>query len=115
MEKYGYLDYRPCYETARDIAGGKSIAVKIEVKKGHNNFVKVCSFPMAKEGLKHSTFRLDLYKDPPCSDCEEELKKGHVERYLQEQEQRRQRNRQSMRNVDNLRALQEDENNVNTT
>ena len=116
MEKYGYLDYRPCYETAKDTTEGKSIAVKIEIKEGHNNFVKVCSFPMAKEGLRHSTFRLDLYKDPPCSDCDEEDKKKHVQKYSRDQEQRIQQLRRSMRSVHALRSLQEAEaGNVNTT
>jgi hypothetical protein len=83
-EKYGYLDVRPCYETKG--ANTKSIAVKIEIKAGHNNFVKVCSFPMQKEGLRHSHFRLDKYKDPPCSDCSEDAKKEHVRRVLEEEE-----------------------------
>jgi hypothetical protein len=79
-QKYGYLDYRPCYETRQ--GAGISIAVKVEIRKDHNDFVKVCSFPMAKEGLKHSTFRLDLYKDPPCSECDEQTKQEHIRRHL---------------------------------
>ncbi len=83
-QKYGYLDYRPCYETDRGGAG-MSIAVKVEIRPNHNDFVKVCSFPMAKEGLKHSSFRLDMYKDPPCSECAEQTKQEHIRRHLAEE------------------------------
>ena len=115
MDKYGYLDFRPCYETVRDVAEGHSIAIKVEIKPGHNNFVKVCSFPMAKEGLRHSTFRLDLFKDPPCSDCAEMNKKEHVERHLEEQERRLIEQRRNMRSVRDLRSLEEGAGSVNTT
>ena len=63
---------------------------------------------MAKEGLRHSTFRLDTYKDPPCSDCSKEEKEEHVERHLREQEKRKLQQTRSMRSVSDLRALQEE-------
>ena len=66
MNKFGYLDNRPCYEARGGGPQENALSFKIEIRHDRNKYIKVCGYNH-KEGLRHAKFYLGASLSPLLS------------------------------------------------